>query len=283
MLGFITSVRHPLNSNDFDRVEELLRTTLETWANQTDDRWIGIVVGNAEPSFELPEKVRFVKVDFDPPSLHAGPRTGLAAVWRDKGTKLAIALLAAREAGATHVMPVDADDYVSKRLAGFVAAHPRAIGWSVVDGWRYDPRRRSMRPQPNFHAWSGSCHIVRADLYPAADLPLTATQEQLYDAFGDRLEGWLGDHVRIRDDVPLADLPFPGAVYTVGTGEGHSGVRMGVKGNRPVPRWMEDEFGVASTPRTPWHLLRAVVPAPAYAAEGLKAMPGLLRRAIRRR
>ena len=36
-------------------------------------------------------------------------------IW-DKGTKMAIALIAAREYGPEYVMPVDADDFVHREL-----------------------------------------------------------------------------------------------------------------------------------------------------------------------
>jgi hypothetical protein len=64
VLAFVTSLRHPDNASDYGRVEELLRRTLRSIAQQTSDDYIVIVVGNRAPSFALPPRARFVYVDF---------------------------------------------------------------------------------------------------------------------------------------------------------------------------------------------------------------------------
>lgn len=247
MLGFVTSVRHPDNSHDYAAVEALLGDTLRSWSRQDSDQWVGVIVANREPSFALPAQVRFVEVDFPPPSPVKGPRTGIPAVLRDKGTKLAVGLGVARSLGVSHVMFADADDFVSRRLASQVASDPDAPGWTVTHGWRYNAERSSVRKHDgDFHLQCGTSHIVRADLYPAPDLPGSPTQEELYDGYGDRLERWIGSHMHVHEDLPLAPLPFPGALYRVGHGEAHSGNSMGGLG-RPVGRVVAAEFGVPRT------------------------------------
>ena len=93
MLAFITSLRHPRNSDDYGRVEALLAQTLASVSRQTAPYRVW-VVGNRRPR-DLPAGVTWVPVDFDAPSTLDTPRTGVAAVLRDKGTKLATGLLAA--------------------------------------------------------------------------------------------------------------------------------------------------------------------------------------------
>lgn len=261
MLAFITSLRHPMNSHDYLRVEDIFFESVESWVRQTDPRFLVIAVGNRKPSRPLPDGVRFVEVDFDPPTSRRGPMTGIPAVLKDKGTKLAVGLLAAREhPDLSHVMFTDADDFVSMRLAGFVARHQDKLGWTIMDGWRYHRGRRSVRPhRGDFHLQCGSSHIVRHDVYPAVDLPPSATQEELYAAFGDRLERWIGSHMFIEADIGLEPLPFPGALYGVGTGEAHSGNGMGSFG-RPLSAALADEFGVEATGRSPQRIARAILP-----------------------
>lgn len=261
MLALITSLRHPGNSNDYSTVGDIFLRSLTAWVRQDDPRFFVVVVGNERPRFPLPPSVRFVQVGFPPPSTHRGPRTGTPAVLRDKGTKLAVGLLAAREREElTHVMFVDSDDFISRRLARFVADHSDEPGWTVTHGWRYNPERRALRPHDgDFYLQCGSSHIVREDLYPQVELPITASQSALYDGFGDRLERWFGSHMYVRDDLGLADLPFPGALYRVGSGEAHSGNSMGSWG-RPIASSIADEFGVPATGIVPWRMLRAVLP-----------------------
>lgn len=262
VLGFVTSVRHPINSSDYSRVEELLRTTLASWSRQDHPGWLGVVVGNRQPSVELPRGVEFLQVDFEPPSQLRGPRTGIPAVLKDKGTKLAVGLDVARTRGATHIMFVDADDFISRRLASYVAAHKDEPGWTITHGWRYNSKRRALREHAgDFHLQCGSSHLVRADLYPRPELPARPTQSDLYAGYGDKLERWIGSHMHIHDDLTLAELPFHGAIYQVGTTETHSGNGMGGWG-RPVPASVAEEFGVESTGRLPWRVARAVLPSP---------------------
>ncbi|WP_341359327.1 hypothetical protein V5H98_16575 [Georgenia sp. M64] len=265
LLAFITSLRHPENSANYGRVEALLQASLGSMAGQSVQDRVAVIVGNREPSFTLPAGARFVRVDFPPPSAVKGPQTGREAVLLDKGTKLAVALLTAREHGPTHVMAVDADDFVSRKIAAHVARNPGVAGWYVTSGWRYSAERASVRPQPEFYRHCGTSHIVRTDLFRAPDLdPLRVTQAEIAEAFGSRLHHLLASHVTVVEYLaahgsPLRPLPFPGALYAVGTGENHSGISMGGLG-RPVGARMSAEFAVPPTPLTPVSIARAVLP-----------------------
>ncbi len=130
MLVFITSVRHPHNSSDYTRVESLLRSTLASVCAQTVQDFRVVVVCNRRPAGSFPPQVEFVVVDFPPPSVEAGPMTGREAVLLDKGTKLAVALVAAQRHHPDYVMKFDADDFVSRRLVGFLATQ-EGPGWFV--------------------------------------------------------------------------------------------------------------------------------------------------------
>lgn len=260
MLAFVTSLRHPLNSHDYRRVESLLDESLSSWLNQLSHDLVVVVVGNRQPPLPTDPRIHFVGVGFEPPTGEASARTSLAAVLRDKGTKLAVGLARARELGASHIMFVDADDFVSRRIAGFVANHVSDPGWTIVDGWRVNIERRAVRAhRGDFDRNCGSSHIVRADLYPNPGLPIDATQRQLYDGYGDKLERWIGSHMNIRQELGLPALPFPGALYRVSSGESHSGNSLGGFG-RPISRRLADEFAVPSASRSPLAIARAVLP-----------------------
>ena len=263
MLAFITSLRHPHNSDDYARVEALLAETLASVTRQTAPHSVW-VVGNRRPEI-LPPDAHWVQVDFDAPSALDGPRTGVAAVLRDKGSKLATGLLAARVSSPDHVMFVDADDLVSRRLAALSAANPDAAGWQIEHGYRWSADRGAIRRQPEFHRHCGSGSIVRPDLYDLpSDLRAGASQAELVARLGDRLGRWFGSHLHLADDLeatdhPLAPVPFPGALYRVSTGENHSGVSLGGLG-RPISRALAAEFGIPATPWRPVSLARAVLP-----------------------
>ena len=85
MLAFITSLRHPHNSDEYRRVERLLEDSLASVLRQNCPDFTVWVVGNRRPA-SLPAGVEWVQVNFDPPSEVAGPLTGVEAVLLDKLT-----------------------------------------------------------------------------------------------------------------------------------------------------------------------------------------------------
>jgi len=250
MLAFITSLRHPQNSADYGRVEELLRETLDSVTQQTSDDFVVIVVGNKRPDFALPDRVHFVPVDFAPPAPPTGPRTERAPFVWDKGTKIGVGLLAAREFAPDYVMIFDADDFVHADLAAYVARRPGHPGWVVERGWMYSRLRNAYRPQNEFNRTCGTCYILPMDAYGVpADIDVTASQEQVAAGFGERLEAMLGAHRHAvawhaeRGRI-LAPLPMRAAVYHVDTGENHSGKAMrGLA--RPLDRGFRRRFRIA--------------------------------------
>lgn len=283
MLAFITSLRHPQNSSDYARVETLLADSLQSILRQDQPEFSVWVVGNRRPE-RLPRNVHWVPVDFPPPSDLRGPITGRDAFLLDRGTKITIGLLAAAESRPDHVMQFDADDLVSKRLAGVSASDRGANGWRVVEGWRWASDRRAIRRQSDFHRHCGTAYIVRPDLYELPPgLTPRSSQDEIHEAIGNRLFRHLGSHLYLSDDLaaaghPLAPLPFPAVLYRVGTGENHSGVSLGGLG-RPVSRSVASEFGVPSTGLAPTSIVRSILPS----ERALERIPVLRSRAKRRR
>jgi hypothetical protein len=269
VLAFITSVRNPHNSTDYERVEMLLQRTLKSVCSQIDRDFRVIVVASRAPSFALPENVEVIVVDFPPPDSHKGPQIKNKAIRRDKGTKLAVGLLAARRLGATHVMQFDADDFVSRHISAFVNAHAEQEGWYFDRGYVLYERRGLLKGINNFHENCGTSFVLRQDLYGPADLELDATQDEIYEAFGeDVVTHVLGSHLTTlahfaARGIELAPLPFPGATYVVETGENWSGgVYPGF--GWPVRPSLTREFGFSRPPVVP-SILSLLASAPALA------------------
>lgn len=223
LLSFLISMRHPDNSTDYAQVEALLRKTLASLCRQRSSGFGIVVVANR--AIDLPKniqhRVRQIIVSFPPPSTHRGSKTGHDAVLRDKGTKLAVALSAVRQG---HVMFVDADDYVNADMTGFVAQNPSSPGWYVSDGLVFDHLNYRTSGSSRFNEICGTSLIVRRDLLPQPTLRETPTQQDVLDAYDESVVlRHLGSHRHLAADLDLAPLPFPGAMYSVATGENHSG------------------------------------------------------------
>lgn len=229
MLAFITSLRHPDNSDSYERVEALLESTLHSVTSQTSEDFVVIVVGHKPPSFPLPRNVTFIPVGFPPPVAENGPHAGREAFVWDKGTKIGIGLLAARAYAPDRVMIFDADDFVNRDLVQFSGSHKGDFGWIVRQGLMYSSSRNAFRQIDDFNRTCGTCAIVPFSAYAVPEfLTVEASQAEVGQAFGERLWRILGAHREAEEwftsnGVSMRDLPFPGAVYHVDTGENHSG------------------------------------------------------------
>lgn len=212
MLVFVVPVRHPGTVPDWAAVQARLHETARSIAAQDSRAWRAVVVAQAGAALpSLPAGFEVRRVDVAPPEVapDATQQERYEAVRADKGRRVLAALPGT--AGGDHVMTVDYDDWVSRRLAGTVEGHD-GPGFYLGRGWRYDGGR-FLSPVEAFHRVCGSSLIVRRSLL---DVP---------DDVGQAGEGavrrHLGSHRFLPGDLqergtPLALLPYRGAVYRVG-------------------------------------------------------------------
>lgn len=143
MICFLTSLRHPAIAKDYRAIEMMLRDSLASALADPDPRIRVVVVGHVEPGFPLPDRVAFVRVDLAPPATRNG-RLDNESIRKDKGSKLAIAAAyAARHFDPAYVAMLDADDFVSRRLASFILDAPAGNGWAVNRATPIRARSRS--------------------------------------------------------------------------------------------------------------------------------------------
>lgn len=215
-LSFVIPVRHQASVSDWDMAQRHIAATLRSILAQDHDDWACVIVANRGAVLPLIDdpRIRVRRVELPLPALPdrkiAGDEAYFRAVRRDKGQRILAGLLDIRPRG--HVMVVDYDDFISRRLAGFVAGNAARNGWLVDVGWLYDEGALICRRR-RFHRLCGTSHIVRADL-----LGIPETAEDATDAW---ISDMLGSHIFIdgilaERGTPLAPLPFPGAVYRIG-------------------------------------------------------------------
>jgi hypothetical protein len=226
ILTFVIPVRHQQNSTDWNSLKRKLAQTVASIARQDATGWNAVVVANHGADLpELPSGFDVKRVDFPPNDLRFPSDSNMAplyeAIRKDKGRRVVAGMLHAGEMG--HVMVVDDDDFVSRRLTSFVAAHPRANGWYLDKGYIWTDGGRFLYRSFEFHQVCGTSHIVRADLFG-----LPASLEAADEAVVSRK---FGSHVFLKDDLaaagtPLEPLPFEGAVYRTG----HAGATTRTRG-----------------------------------------------------
>ena len=172
MLVFITTIRHPHNSNDFGKVESLFEMSLRSVCSQTDAKFRVIVVTNVKPRIGYDDpRVIYHLVDFPPPSTDRCATTSLFACVRDKGSKLLSGMLLARRFRPDYFAFFDADDLVSRRLAAFVNTTQSAAGWYVDAGYVVNYRSWRVQRKSGLVRYCGTSLIPKAaELLRLADV-----------------------------------------------------------------------------------------------------------------
>lgn len=254
MIAFVTTVRHPQNCRSYVRVGQLLDATLRSVCRQTDGNFRVVVVHNEMPVVEFADpRVSYVRVNFSAPSIERTAQIPFNAFQRDKGTKCIVGVAAAKKLQADHVMWFDADDFLHRDIASFVrdrAAHP---GWYSPRGFIHSQGTRVVQPVlDGFHLKNGSTGIVRTDLTGIPNSITTdSSQDEIVNSLGgshvDRMFGnhgkWQGYLHSLGFD--MEPLPFPSAIWEIGTGENHSGNIVSGRQSQPIDDEIVDDFGLA--------------------------------------
>jgi hypothetical protein len=254
MIAFVTTIRHPDNCASWDRVGRLLDASLRSVLGQLDVDFRVVVVHNRRPHVSVSDsRIVYVEVGFPPPSEQRTPRIEFSRFRRDKGSKCAIGVVAARELGADHVMFFDADDYLHNGLAGLANGSPDHPGWYSPQGWIHTAGSRSIQFVPErFHNLNGSTSIVRTDLIDVPPmLAIGADQEEVLSVVGEahvcRMlgeHGWWEDYLAPRGHR-MEPLPFPIAVWEIGTGENLSGNLVSGCSRQPLSDELVSTYGIA--------------------------------------
>lgn len=154
--------------------------------------------------------VTYVQVDFPIP----GP--DFVSKDRDKMLKMQIGLQHAKALKASHVMFVDADDCVSKRLTEYVKQNPIKNGWFFSKGFDYQENIMRLRYRNrNLHLRTNTSHIIRLDLLEF---------EMQLSPDGVKQGGCVLFHndtaaMLKKRGTPLNPLPFRGVIYVTNNGE----------------------------------------------------------------
>lgn len=250
MLGFAISLRSKRTTSDWDRAVALLGRTLESVLNQTTEH-IRAVVG----CHELPDaltvkddRVSFEQVDYAPPIYKDE--------WVvDKQRKRELATISAHRMGCTYVMPLDADDLVSSRMAEYVLGQQAEYGYLVEKGYEYNFQRDSFSYAPRLSRVCGSCGVFR---WEEADLPSDPWEPGNF-AYRDQVNTQHPNWKRRSEQVnrPLVSFPFPAVAYVVDTGQNISALKGAIGPRRKLIRRLmpsvrndaalREEFGLTGT------------------------------------
>lgn len=209
---FGVPLRARATARNWERVVALFQMCLRSVLNQQDGDFTVLVACHDTP--DIPEiadpRVRILTCEAPVP-------TDFNQQMVDKGRKNRMIRAAMRETGGGYLMMLDADDFVSNKLVGFVHTDRNPNGYLIDNGYEYDFSTKRVRMAPRFNRVCGSSGIFH---FAAEDLPANAEDaSSLSDKFKNHTH-WA--EVSASLGRPLRMLPFRGAMYTTNNGENHS-------------------------------------------------------------
>jgi hypothetical protein len=216
MIVFIVPLRGKATSADWNRVSKLCERTIRSLCAQTSPIFRVVLVCSDRPDFEFHHPALTI-VDECFPEVCGGQKSHQML---DKKRKVYRGLQEASGFAPCHVMKVDADDCVSKRLAEVVHGHPDVDAWWMEYGYMYEEGSRFVFKRGKFHLLCGSSHIVQCqpDELPRRDEPFAEGRYWISDTGHDSMK----DRLFLRGGC-VRPFPFPAVTYCVGNGENWSG------------------------------------------------------------
>jgi hypothetical protein len=153
-----------------------LEQTIRSIRNSANQNYRVIVAGNEEPELEkgFDGKVHFLSVNNQFPS-HLVAR---AAQRSDKLAKIGAAWTNAKSKWQPkYVMKLDADDFISSRLVGWLDDNGTEAGYLIRHGWLWHTAARHLIQRTEYiDRVCGSCLIIRTDVADRAGPFLTEAE-----------------------------------------------------------------------------------------------------------
>jgi len=153
-----------------------LQQTIRSVRNSACQNYQAIVAGNEEPELEqaFDNKVHFLSAHNQFPS-HPDAR---AAQRTDKLAKIAAAWTYAKSKWQPkYVMKLDADDFISSKLVGWLDDNGTEAGYLIRHGWLWHSGARHLIQRTEYvDRVCGSCLIIRSDLADRAGPFLTEAE-----------------------------------------------------------------------------------------------------------
>jgi len=207
MIVFIVPVKSRHAATSWSELCKLFERCLRSICNQTSPAFHVVVVCNEKPQIDFHHpQVEYLEVNFPVPEATYNARVD------DRAKRVVAGLLAVRDLRPSHVMSVDADDCISRQIAGFVNQHKEENGWYVNSGYEYEEgsSKISVR-RKDFHKICGTCNIINYRLFNLPEKMMPYDELAGYDRF-------LGGHPLAKGDLaergtPIKPLPFPGVVF----------------------------------------------------------------------
>lgn len=230
MIVFVIPLKAKAASSDWDGCVSRLKQTVRSCINQTNPNFRVLISCDEKIDIGISDdRIEFIVSNNIPL-----PKSWEEKV-RNKSWKQLVAAVRVREIlmqqkhpeNGIYVMPVDADDLVSSRLAQFAEDHPDENGFVSEYGYVWHGKKRYMVVYKDMHRYCGSCNIIKMYL---EDLPeeIPVDVKYCYDpsVCQELTSKYIirRDHGKIVDmynarGLPFAVCPYPTTIYHLSTGD----------------------------------------------------------------
>ncbi len=203
MIVFLVPLKSAKISKSWKVTSEIFEKTARSICNQDCDKFRLVVVCHEKPEigFESPF-LDYIQVDFPAPE---NDDIGYDTKRKDKAKKLLIGAEYSSKFNPSHLMVVDADDFVSNKLASFVDKNADQAGYIFNNGYVYESGSRFLYYlRRHFVHHCGTSIIIKTNLFELL------FEDEIYEHRGFTLDG---------SSHSLNKLPFAGSIYNRGHGE----------------------------------------------------------------
>lgn len=238
LLTFIIPIKSSQLSSNWEKTSKLLERTLKSVCNQTSNNFKVVIACHEKPkiSFQRPN-IEYLQVNFPPPNIEGlDSESSRKLKETDKANKILHAFEKAKTYNPSHVMVVDADDFIVNSIVSFVESQDsNEPGWYINKGYFYKEGSKFIFLSKNrFGTKCGTCVIIRTDLF-----------EQL--VVKSPFKHFKHEFPKLINGEKLKFLPFAGAIYSIANGENHymnlnqtvSLIKKSKFGNRQKMGWLK--------------------------------------------
>lgn len=269
MLAFITSIRHPHNTNSYKKAVALFEITARSICSQSNTNFILVVVCNEIPVIEFSdEHIHYHVVNFPvPPALDEYLQTFSISNEDischpkkyfpnrgDKGTKILSGLLYAKQFKPNYVYIVDADDWINTNITEYLERQNNYPIWHVNKAYIVNFKQKKFMTRYGISRHCGSTFIYQTDFLLSFtnftdQINETSSQQDLIQATSiSFVHDICGNHtvqyaLAVKRGEPPKPIPFPAICYVLETDENEV-QHVDVSDGFPMNKNIIDSFGL---------------------------------------
>lgn len=221
-------------TRDWKLACKYLEQTIDSLLNSEDPRIAVVVVGHDYPGdfISTDPRVNFLRSDMATPPVALAKDPVLAIT--DKLLKVRCGWeFSKKHLESDYVMIVDADDFLSRKVVGFLAQSGNFPAYRISDGWIWNTGSQlTIESTESFNLLCGSSVIVRADVAEKEfDLEAISNSPPEYAVLAyagkkpslliNELHGY-ADKAMALHGLKICDIPFRAGIYRVGNINSHS-------------------------------------------------------------